>query len=204
MHLPLVLGWNGTGHMFWHVDASFAVHTDMKSHTGVVGGLGLGAIASMSTKQKSNTTSSTTAEIHGVSDALPFMIWHKKFLADQAQSVNGIPIGKETILYQDNEAATKMEKYGKASCSKQTRHLDVKYFYITDHVKSGDIEIQHCSTDRLPADFMTKAVQGSLFIKFRNMIMGLDEDIIEEYKISYKNYYQCSNMVSYYPHSTMG
>ena len=71
----------------------------MKSHTGVFGGLGLGAITSLSTKQKSNIISSTTAEIHGVSNALPFMTWHKKFLAEQAQSVDGIPIGKEIILY---------------------------------------------------------------------------------------------------------
>ena len=45
-----------------------------------------------------------------------------------------------------------MKKYGKSLCPKQSRHLDVKYFYITDHVKSGYIEIQHFSTDQLAAD----------------------------------------------------
>eukprot|EP00957_Ditylum_brightwellii_P096856 7376462-Ditylum_brightwellii.AAC.1 len=36
----------------WHIDASFAVHADMKSHTGATFTLGKGAISSDSTKQK--------------------------------------------------------------------------------------------------------------------------------------------------------
>ena len=61
--LPLCLGWDGTGHIYWSVDASFGVHPDMKSHTGGVMYLGTGAVISMSTKQKLNTTSSTEAEL---------------------------------------------------------------------------------------------------------------------------------------------
>jgi hypothetical protein len=32
--MPLVLGWDGTGLLTWSVDASFAIHNDMQSHTG--------------------------------------------------------------------------------------------------------------------------------------------------------------------------
>jgi hypothetical protein len=45
----------------WWVDASFAVHPDMKSHTGATMSLGQGCISSMSTKQKLNSHSSTEA-----------------------------------------------------------------------------------------------------------------------------------------------
>jgi hypothetical protein len=38
--IPLVLGWDGTGQLRWSVDASFAVHKDMRSHTGAVLSLG--------------------------------------------------------------------------------------------------------------------------------------------------------------------
>ena len=34
IHLPLILGSDGLGNMVWSIDALFAVHMDMKSHTG--------------------------------------------------------------------------------------------------------------------------------------------------------------------------
>jgi hypothetical protein len=42
--IPLVLGCNGTGQLKWSVDASFAVHKDMRSHTGAVLTMGQGAL----------------------------------------------------------------------------------------------------------------------------------------------------------------
>jgi len=70
--LLLVFGWDESGNTYWSVDASFAVHNDMKSHTGGVMTLGSGALIAMSAKQKLNTTSSTEAELVGVSDSMPF------------------------------------------------------------------------------------------------------------------------------------
>jgi hypothetical protein len=46
--IPLILGWDGTGKLKWSVDASFAVHEDMRSHTGAVLTMGQGALMSMS------------------------------------------------------------------------------------------------------------------------------------------------------------
>jgi hypothetical protein len=43
----------------WWVDASFAVHPDMKSHTGGAMSVGKGVVHGNSTRQKINTTSST-------------------------------------------------------------------------------------------------------------------------------------------------
>ena len=34
IHLPLVLGSDGSGNMIWSIDAAFGVHMDMRSHTG--------------------------------------------------------------------------------------------------------------------------------------------------------------------------
>ena len=59
----------------WWVDASFAVHPDMRSHTGGVMSLGKGAVFGQSTRQKLNTKSSTESEIVGVSDVLPNILW---------------------------------------------------------------------------------------------------------------------------------
>jgi hypothetical protein len=54
----------------WHVDASFAVHKDFRSHTGSTLSLGMGTICSISTKQKINTRSSTEAELVSVDDVV--------------------------------------------------------------------------------------------------------------------------------------
>ena len=42
IYLPLIVGTDGSGNMVWSIDASFAVHMDMKSHTGYCMTLGTG------------------------------------------------------------------------------------------------------------------------------------------------------------------
>ena len=46
--LPLTFEASNLGLIHWHVDASFAVHTDTKSHTGGSMSLGRGSIVDMS------------------------------------------------------------------------------------------------------------------------------------------------------------
>ena len=72
--LPLILAMDESGKMQWHVDTSFAVHNDMKSHTGATMTIGQGAAYSQSSKQKLNTKSSTEAELVGVDNVLSQMI----------------------------------------------------------------------------------------------------------------------------------
>ena len=48
--LPLILGADGTGVLSWYVDASFAVHPDMRGHTGGVMTMGRGFPLDKSTK----------------------------------------------------------------------------------------------------------------------------------------------------------
>ena len=58
----------------WWADASFAVHKDMKSHTGGIMKMGNGAIQTISQKQKLNTKSSTEAELIGADDVISHLI----------------------------------------------------------------------------------------------------------------------------------
>jgi len=62
------------------VDAAYAVHPDMKSHTGGITSFRLGGFMGKSTKQKYNTKSSTEAELIGASDYLQNKIWLKLFM----------------------------------------------------------------------------------------------------------------------------
>ena len=80
VHLPLVIGWDDTGELLWSINASFAVHNDMRSHTGAMLTFGKEASFSLSNKQKVNSFSSTVAKIMGVDNAMNFVMWVKLFV----------------------------------------------------------------------------------------------------------------------------
>ena len=71
--------------MVWSIDASFTVHTDMKSHTGYCLTLGTGSPISGLSGQKVNSRSSTEAELIGVDDAIGFVEWASLYCKDQVK-----------------------------------------------------------------------------------------------------------------------
>jgi len=167
IEMPLILRSDGDGRIRWWVDASFAVHGDMRGHTGATMSLGAGSVYSMSSKQKLNTRSSTEAEVVGVHDAMPQLVWTNNFLRAQGINVD------ETILYQDNMSSILLEKNGRSSSTKRTRHMNIRYFCVKDLVDKKEISIEHCPTDEMLGDFFTKAVQGTKFQVMRDQIMGI-------------------------------
>ena len=64
--MEYVVGADNLGKMHTWVDASYAVHPDMRSHTGGLVSFGQRGIACKSSKQKLNTKSSTEAEVMGI------------------------------------------------------------------------------------------------------------------------------------------
>ena len=151
----------------WWADAAFAVHPDMKSHTGSTMTMGKGAIQAISTKQKINTKSSTEAELVAADDTLSHLIQTKHFLEAQ-----GHP-SQQTILCQDNTSAILLERNGKSSAGKASRHINIRHCFIRDHIQNGNLEVKHCSTDDLIADCMSKPLQGAKFCRFRKAILNL-------------------------------
>jgi hypothetical protein len=165
--LPLILSADGSGILKWHVDGSYTVHPNMRGHTG--GGLtmGRGYPYSASTKQKLNTRSSTESELVGVDDMMPSILWTRNFLESQGYGV------RENIVYQDNRSAILLEKNGKASSSKRTKHINIRYFFVTDMIRKKKMSVEWIPTGDMVADFWTKPSQGALFKKHRDLIMGV-------------------------------
>ena len=83
----------------------------------------------------------------------------------------GYPI-KENVTCRDNESTIKLEINGRKSCSKRSRHIDIRYFYVKDLVDKNIVKIKYCPTEKMVADFFTKPLQGSLFRYFRSFILG--------------------------------
>jgi hypothetical protein len=168
--IHLTLSADSLNVMKWHIDASFAVHPDFKSHTGAVMTMGEGAVQSMSRKQKLNCRSSTHAELIGVDDAITQVLWTKLFMEQQ-----GYPI-TENIVYQDNKSSILLEKNGRSSAGKRSRALNIRFFFVTDQVEQGNVVIEHMPTELMWGDFMTKPLQGEKFREFRANIQGDQSD----------------------------
>ena len=180
--LPLILSVDEHGIIHWWIDASFAVHDDMKSRTGLCMSLGKGTVYAASTNQKINTTSSTESELVGVSDGMPKMIWSRYFMEAQGYNV------EDVYVYQDNQSAILLETNGMKSVGKNSRHIRIKYFFVTDRVKDKELKIIYCPTKEMVADFFTKPLQGVLFVTHRNMVLGIGEDDMPIYRAQYDKY----------------
>ena len=74
-----------------------------------------------------------------------------------------------------------METNGRNSCTENSRHVDIRYFFVKDRVDRKEIEISYCPTESMLREIFTnrvftKPVQGTLFRTFIAVIMG-HEDI---------------------------
>jgi len=81
-NLVLVLRFHNSLSIMAYVDAAFAVHRDMKSHTGAFMTMGGGAIGPSSTKQKLVTKSSTESEFVADSDYSGQLIEKRNFMVE--------------------------------------------------------------------------------------------------------------------------
>jgi hypothetical protein len=71
---------------------------------------------------------------------MPAICWTRYFLQAQGHAVN------ENIVYQDNKSAILLEMNGKASCSKRTKHINVRYFFVTDRIAKQELNVEWCPT----------------------------------------------------------
>ena len=172
-NMERIIGMDGLSIMKTYVDASYAVHPDMRGHSGGLITVGKGVIHIKTNKQKLNTKSSTETELVAASDYIPWTVWITKVLYEQGYGV-------DSTFFQDNENAIRMEKYGLKSCGDKSRHINIRYFFIKDILDRENISVKHCRSEEMIADFLTKPLQGSLFKRMRSIIMGHDPFTTEE------------------------
>ena len=113
----------------------------------------------------------TEAELIRADGAMPQMIWTGYFLESQGYGVDN------NILYQDNMSAMLLEKNGKKYRTKNTKNINVRYYFIKDQVETRDVVIEHCPTEEMLGDHFTKPLQGALFKKCRAEIMNIPYDL---------------------------
>ena len=65
-----------------------------------------------------------------------------------------------------------MERNGRNSCTGNSRHVNIQYFWVKDKIQKGEIDLQYCPTAKMLADYFTKALQGSAFMRFWYVVIG--------------------------------
>jgi hypothetical protein len=164
-YMGLKLGANSPIEVIAYIDASYGVTKERRGHTGSMITLGTGSIHASSKDQSINTKSSCECELVGLSDGLSQVIYTRNFLIGQ-----GYNVPPATVM-QDNTSTINLAQNGMSN-SEKTRHIDIRYFFVTDRIKSGDIIIQHMGTENMIADLLTKPLQGELFARLRDLLLG--------------------------------
>ena len=121
---------------------------------------------SKSAMAKINTRSTCESELVGVSEYLPYNIWSLMFMEQQGYEMT------DNIIYQDNKSAILLERNGRNSCTGNSRHINIKYFFVKDRVDKKQVRIEYLPTHLMLADYFTKPLQGTQFNVLRKYIMG--------------------------------
>jgi hypothetical protein len=147
-------------------DASYLVHDDAKSRTGGVIKINGGVVAVMSSKQKIVTKSSSEAELVALGELVSSVLGIREFVSCEDITLPA------TTVNEDNKACMDLVAAGK-STSSRTKHIRMRYFFVKQHVTSGEIVLRWCETAEMLADFLRKPLTGAQFIELRGEIVAV-------------------------------
>jgi hypothetical protein len=160
--------WAGT----WHQD-----HTDdpstAHSRTGYVISYAGCPIMWGSKMQTLIALSTTEAELIALSTALREVIAMMNLLKELKERGVPVPFTQPVVkckVFEDNVGALELAKQPKMR--PRTKHLSVRLHHFRDHVRRGDITIQHISTKDQLADQFTKPLPRDQFVHLRKGVLG--------------------------------
>ena len=99
-----------------------------------------------------------------LSDAVSLAAYNIEFLKGQGYKVSA-------TLYQDNTSTICLARNGRSN-SDRTKHIGIRYFFVKKYIDEGTIKVEHCPTLDIIADILTKPLQGELFRKLRDLLLG--------------------------------
>jgi len=168
-HLCLILGGNdnGVAELGIYADAAQGVNRGGQSQSGILVTLGRGSAYAKSARQKAIAISSFEAEVYSLSTVIPTGLWIQDFIAECGYANEATP----GTIYEDNKAAIHAIKAGKTNSDK-TRHIRIRKLFTKQFLDSGRLIMTYCPTQEMIADILTKPLQGELFEKLRDLILG--------------------------------
>jgi hypothetical protein len=130
---------------------------DRKSTSGSCQFLGKRLVSWQSKKQHTVSTSTAEAEYIAAGSCVAQILWMKNQLKDYGLEVSRIPV------MCDNTSAIAMTS--NPVDHSRTKHIDIRYHFIREHVESGTVELLFVPTEQQIADIFTKPLDESTFFR---------------------------------------
>ena len=62
------------------------------------------------------------------------------------------------MLMQDNKSAILLDKYCSFSIGKESKYINMHYFFIVDKIQNKDIKIVYCLIAEIVTDYSSKSI----------------------------------------------
>ncbi|KAK6117999.1 hypothetical protein DH2020_048254 [Rehmannia glutinosa] len=147
-------------------DSDYGCRVDRKSTSGTCQMLGNRLVSWFSKKQNSIATSTQQKEYIAAGAYCAQVLWMRQRMRDYEVEEKEIPI------MCDNTSAIAITQ--NLVLHSRTKHIDVRYHFIRDHVEKKDIILEYTSTDQQLADIFTKPLCESRFEELKHEL-GLIE-----------------------------
>jgi hypothetical protein len=144
------------------------LHADAKGHGGIIVTFGGTIVATKSFKMKLVTKSSTESELVAVEESVPYVLWILSLLQDL-----GLETKKPVKLLQDNLSAIGIIQNG--GSFNRSKHMVARYGFVKQHMELGDVAFEHCPGEVMPADMLTKPLDGSRIKKLSELVNLVDD-----------------------------
>ena len=139
-----------------YTDSDFAgCKIDRKSPSGSCQFLGRRLVSWYSKKQHSVSTSTAEAEYIAAGSCCAQILWIRNQLRDYGPLLNKIPI------FCDNTSAIAISN--NPVQHSRTKHIDIRYHFIREHVINGTVELRFVPTKQQLADIFTKPLDEVTF-----------------------------------------
>ena len=150
------------------VDANYAEKADdRRSVSGVAVTLGNSVVSWVSSTQKIVTLSTTEAAYVALGDGVKEALFAKSVLSFIVPSLSENCIE----VFVDNEGAIALANNPLSSA--RTKHIDVRFHFIRELVRSKTISVKYVPTKEQHADILTKALTGIAFRNHKDFLMNL-------------------------------
>lgn len=134
-----------------------------KSTTGYLVKLGQVVVCWRSKLQPVVTKSTTEAEYVAGNEAGKEILWMQKLLGEL-----GYTPCAPSVLYTDSQSAMSVAK--NPDHHGRMKHLDMGYYWLREKVAMKKLQLEHLSTDDMPADLLTKPLARVKVEKFCDLI----------------------------------
>ena len=104
------------------------------------------------------TKSSIEVEILAVADGMEIPLWLRDFI--EYQGYPRAPLR----LQQDNMFCSTLLQKGESTAT-ATKYIDLKLFWVSNHIKWGEMGVTYVPTGEMTSDYFLKPLQEALFTK---------------------------------------